>query len=91
MAQLAKIAADAAKKTTWNTLEGRAFVRIIQQIARALGVRLTKAKLAQGVPIMGAVVGGGFNAYFTRRSATQPTTSTESGSWPRSTGQRSST
>ena len=67
MAQLAKIAADAAKKTTWKTLEERAFVRIIQQIARALGIRLTKAKLAQGVPIIGAVVGGGFNAYFTRR------------------------
>ena len=67
MAQLAKIAADAAKRTTWKTLEEHAFVRIMQQIARALGIRLTKAKLAQGVPIMGAVVGGGFNAYFTRR------------------------
>ena len=30
-------------------------------------MRLTKAKLAQGVPIMGAVVGGGFNAYYTAR------------------------
>ena len=67
MAQLARIAADAAKKKTWKTLEEYAFVGVIQQIARALGIRLTKAKLAQSIPIMGAAVGGGFNAYFTTR------------------------
>ena len=67
MAQLARIAADAAKKKTWNVLEEKALVRLIQQIARVLGIRLTKAKLAQAVPIMGAAVGGGFNAYYTAR------------------------
>ena len=67
MAQLGKIAADAAKKKTWNVLEEKALVRLIQQIARALGIRLTKAKLAQAVPVMGAAVGGGFNAYYTAR------------------------
>lgn len=67
MAQLVKIAQDVAKKRTWKELEKQAFVRVIQQIAKALGVRLTKAKLAQILPAAGAVVGGGFNAYFTTK------------------------
>ena len=67
MSQLARIAADAAKKKTWKTLEKHVFVEVVQQIARALGIRLTKAKLFQAVPIMGAAVGGGFNAYYTAR------------------------
>jgi hypothetical protein len=67
MAQLVRIAQDVAKKTTWKELEKSAFVKIIQEIAKALGIRLTKAKLAQSIPIMGAVVGGGFNSYFTMK------------------------
>lgn len=67
MAQLVRIAQDVAKKRTWKELEKHAFVQVIQQIAKALGVRLTKAKLAQVVPAAGAVVGGGFNAYFTSK------------------------
>lgn len=67
MAQLAKLAADAAKKKTWKELEKGVLTGIIQKIAKALGIRLTKAKLAQAVPIMGAAVGGGFNAYYTAR------------------------
>ena len=67
MAQLAKIAADAAKKKAWKKIEEAALVGVIQQISKALGIRLTKAKLAGAVPIMGAAVGGGFNAYYTAR------------------------
>ena len=67
MAQLVRIAQDVAKKRTWKELEKHAFVQVIQQIAKALGVRLTKAKLAQVVPAAGAVVGGGFYAYFTSK------------------------
>lgn len=65
MAQLVKISQQVAKKQTWKQLEQHAFVKIIQQIASSLGVRITKAKLAQIIPVAGAVVGGGFNAYFT--------------------------
>lgn len=43
------------------------FVKIIQEIAKSLGIRLTKAKLAQTIPAVGAIVGGGFNAYFTMK------------------------
>ena len=60
MANLARIAADAAKKKAWDVLEEKAFVQLIQQIAKALGIRLTKAKLAQAVPIIGAACGGRF-------------------------------
>jgi len=65
MAQLVKIAQEVAKKKAWKDLEKHAFVQIMQQIAKALGLRLTKAKLAQTVPYAGALVGGGFNTYYT--------------------------
>lgn len=67
MAQLVRIARDVARKRAWRELEKHAFVKIIQQIAKALGIRLTKAKLAQTIPFAGAVIGGGFNAYYTSK------------------------
>lgn len=67
MAQLVRIAEDVAKKRAWKQLEEHAFVQVLQQIAKALGIRLTKAKLAQIIPAAGAAVGGGFNAYFTAK------------------------
>ncbi|MGE0826045.1 MAG: EcsC family protein [Candidatus Binatia bacterium] len=67
LAQLVRIARDVARKRTWKHIEQHAFVQVIQQIAKALGIRLTKAKLAQVVPVAGAAVGGGFNAYFTAK------------------------
>jgi len=65
MAQLVRIAKDVSKKKAWKDLEKHSFVKIIQHIAKALGIRLTKAKLAQIIPIAGVAVGGGFNAYYT--------------------------
>jgi hypothetical protein len=65
MAQLVRIAKDVAKKQTWKQLEQHAFIKVIQQIAKSLGIRLTKAKLAQAVPLTGVIIGGGFNTYFT--------------------------
>lgn len=67
MAQLIRIAQDVAKKKTWKVLEKHAFVKIIQQISKALGIRLTKAKLAQALPIVSAPVGAAFNAYYTTK------------------------
>ncbi|WP_086555084.1 EcsC family protein [Acetobacter sp. DmW_043] len=64
MAQLTKISGDIAKKATWKELEKSVFVKMVQEIAKQLGIRLTKSKLAQVVPAMGAVAGGGFNAYY---------------------------
>lgn len=67
MSELVKVAKDVALRKTWRTLEEHTFVRIVRRIARTLGMRLTKAKLAQLVPIVGAAVGLGFNAYFTAK------------------------
>lgn len=67
MAQLAKIATQVAKKQSWQELEKLFFVNMIKKMAEALGIRLTKAKLAQTVPILGAFVGAGFNAYYTEK------------------------
>jgi hypothetical protein len=50
MAQLAKIASDVARRKTWKDLERHAFVKLIQKIAQALGIRLTKAKLIKRGP-----------------------------------------
>lgn len=67
MAQLVKIAQDVAKKKAWKELEQHAYVQVIQRIAKALSIRLTKAKLGEIIPYVGAAVGGGFNAYFTSK------------------------
>lgn len=48
-------------------MEQFALTRAIQNAARALGARLTAAKMAQVVPVTGAVVGSGFNAYYTSK------------------------
>ena len=67
MAQLVRIAKNVARKKVWRDLEKHSFVKIIQMIARSLGIRLTKAKLAQVIPVTGAIVGAGFNAYYTNK------------------------
>ncbi|MCA1035707.1 EcsC family protein [Bacillus infantis] len=65
MNQLAKISKEVAKKKAWKVLEDHIFVNVVKKIADRLGQNLTKAKLGQIVPAAGAVVGGGFNVYFT--------------------------
>ena len=67
MAQLVKIAKEVAQKRTWKEIERHAFVAAIKKIAQALGIRLTKAKLAQIIPAAGAIVGAGFNGYYTAK------------------------
>lgn len=64
MSQLVRISKDVARKTVWKDLERQAFVRIVREIAKALGIRLTKAKLAQVVPMVGGAIGAGFDVYF---------------------------
>lgn len=68
LANLGKIASDIAKKKTWKELEKQVLVRAGRKVAKALGMRLAKAKLGQVVPVMGAVVGGGFNADYTAKT-----------------------
>ena len=65
MARLLSIGKDIAKNRTWRQLEKYTLVNMLRKIAETLGIRLTKAKLAQTLPIIGAVVGGGYNIGFT--------------------------
>ncbi|WP_395346913.1 EcsC family protein [Variovorax sp. UC122_21] len=65
LSHLVKIAQDVAKRKTWDQLEKSVFVQAVASIAKALGINLTKAKLANVIPIAGAAISGGFNAYYT--------------------------
>ena len=67
MADLVKLAKDVAAKKTFADLQKSASLQLMQKVAKALGVRLTKAKIAQFIPYAGALVGGGFNIYFTAK------------------------
>ena len=65
LSHLVKIAQEVAKKKSWEQLEKSLFVQAVLSIAKALGINLTKAKLANTIPVAGAVISGGFNAYYT--------------------------
>lgn len=57
-----------ARQQTLQTIEQFTVGQAIRNVARALGVQLTRRKLAQVVPVVGAAVGSGFNAYYTSKS-----------------------
>lgn len=59
------IAVAVSKGKTWRYLNDKTVVQIIQQIAKALGVRLTKKTLGRIVPVIGSLVAGGSNYKFT--------------------------
>ncbi len=65
LSHLVKIAQDVAKRKTWEQLEKNLFVQAVLSIAKGLGIKLTKAKLANVIPVAGAAISGGFNAYYT--------------------------
>lgn len=65
-----RVASRAARIQSMQTLEQLGLSAALQRAAKALGLKLTGAKLAQVVPVAGAVVGGGFNAYYTSNVCT---------------------
>jgi hypothetical protein len=65
--ELQKVATEVAKRATWRQLQDRAVVRALQEVAKAVGIRLTKAKLAQAVPVMGGAVAAGFNTWYLKQ------------------------
>ncbi|MCB9678217.1 MAG: EcsC family protein [Alphaproteobacteria bacterium] len=65
MAQLVHIAKDGPSERPERFLERHAFVQIHAAPGEVLAIRLTKAKLAQLLPVAGALIGGGYNAYYT--------------------------
>jgi len=69
-AELAQVMRAVAQKKPWEELQKQLIVRIVQEVAKRLGIRLTKAKLAQVLPVFGAVVGSGFNAWYINQVCT---------------------
>lgn len=67
LAPIIRVSRRIARDHAAQTIEHHAITRAIRNAARALGVHLTGAKLAQVVPVTGAVVASGFNAYYTSK------------------------
>ena len=67
IAPAVRSATRVARNQSTQALEQMGVMNAIERAARALGMKLTGAKLAQIVPITGAVIGGGFNAYYTAK------------------------
>ena len=67
LAPIIRVSSRLARDQAARTAEQFAVTRAIRNLARALGYRLTRAKLAQVVPVTGAVVGSSFNAYYTSK------------------------
>lgn len=62
LAALSRLTQDMMRRATWKQLQRHQMVNVIQTVVTSLGFNLTKKKLAQVVPVVGAVVNGGLNA-----------------------------
>ena len=65
IAPAVRTASKVARTQGTQVLEQMGIMNAIERAARALGIKLTSAKLAQVVPVTGAVIGAGFNAVYT--------------------------
>lgn len=64
LAELTRLSTMIAKRKTWKELEKLLSVQVIKKIAEQLGIRLTKAKLGNIVPVVGGFVGAGYNSWY---------------------------
>jgi hypothetical protein len=60
--ELNKIVQALARNATWAQLNKSSVTRVMQAVYQRLGMRLTKQKLGQTVPIAGILIGAGLNA-----------------------------
>ncbi len=67
LAPAVRTASKVARNQSTQVLEQMGVMNAIERVARALGIKLTSKKLAQVVPVTGAVVGAGFNAMYTAK------------------------
>jgi len=68
MASLSKLAQEMMRQAAWKQLNKHVLVNVIERVYAALGFKLTKAKLAQAVPVAGAVINGAVNAGLTHQA-----------------------
>lgn len=62
LAALSRLTQDMMRRATWRQLQRHQMVNVIHKVVTSLGFNLTKKKLAQVVPVAGAVINGGLNA-----------------------------
>jgi len=67
MTPVLTVATRVAKTQSKNAMEQAGMSRAIENLVRKLGLHLSEAKLAQAVPVTGAVIGSAFNTYYTDR------------------------
>ncbi len=67
VAPAVRTASKAARTQGLQLLEQVGVGNAVELIARRLGIHLTKKKMAQMVPVTGAVIGGGLNYMYTRK------------------------
>jgi EcsC protein family len=68
LAALSRLTGDMMRSATWRRLERHQRVAVIEQVVTSLGLKLAQKKLAQVVPIAGAVVNGSLNAQIAHRT-----------------------
>ena len=66
MRHLDRISQAVSAEETWEELEKVLSKQIVKKAADVLSKRIGKAKAGQALPVAGAIVGGGFNAWFTK-------------------------
>lgn len=64
LAELSRTATALSARKTWEELNKMAFVQLAQQVAKMLGLKLTKKTLSAALPVVGGVIGAGMNAWF---------------------------
>lgn len=67
LSPIIRVSSRLARQQAAQGINQFAITRAIRNAAQALGARLTAAKIAQIVPVTGAVVASGFNAYYTSK------------------------
>lgn len=61
LAELSRLTQQMMRRATWEVLGKEPIVKVIQQVYARLGLRITKAKLAQTVPVAGVAISAGMN------------------------------
>lgn len=67
LAPVIRISRKLAREQAAQVIQQHALTRAIRNAARSLGIHLVRAKMAQVVPVTGAVIGSSFNAYYTSK------------------------
>ena len=60
--ELNSVVQGLARRQTWQQLNEHAATKIVQQVFRGFGFKLTKDRLAEAIPVLGIAVASGMNA-----------------------------